>query len=309
MGSFISTSKFAILPFRSGKYSIGNIISFDKNSSDEEIIGTIVGSNCSHIQTEREPKDDEICILNEIYKRNPNIGFRFYNMFGPTVDLSFLLKLDNLRVLYLGSYTDVSNIEVLENLNLTSLYLSCFGIKNYAFLSKLVSTIQALSIDLEDKTYKMDINDILHMKDLKLLEIRNVKKGLDKIVEFKKLSKLLLRSIDIKDYSFLQDMNVKSLSLCFQKSEYFNTFGMNTSIEEIRLWRNPKLTDLSFLLQFPNLKRLIITDQSKINHIPDLTNLKKLEEVYFLYKDAEEIKKYFNSNVKIYSWYNPCDVD
>lgn len=239
----------------------------------------------------------------------PNIGFRFYNMFGPTVDLSYLLKLNNIRVLYLDSYTDVSNIAVLEKLNLTSLHLSCFGIKNYAFLSKLVSTIQALSIDLENKTYKMDINDILHMKDLKSLEIRNVKKGLDKIVEFKKLSNLLLRFIDIKDYSFLQDMNVKSLSLCFQKSEYFNTFGMNTSIEEIRLWRNPKLTNLGFLLQFSNLKRLIITDQSKINHIPDLTSLKKLEEVYFLYKDAEEIKKYFNSNVKIYPWYNPCDID
>lgn len=81
-------------------------------------------------------------------------------------------------------------------------------------------------------------------------------------MNFKYLNSLLLRSINIKDYSFLRNMNVKKLSLCFQKSEYFNTFGVNEKIEEINLWRNPKLTDLSFLLQFPNLKKLVITDQT-----------------------------------------------
>lgn len=308
MGSFMSTSQFVVLPFKGEKLEfLGNVISFDKNASDEEIINTIVNSNCDRIQTYSEPNEDEISILNEIYKKNPNIGFRFLN-YTPDVDISFLLKIYNLRTLYLDSSPSI-NIDVLEKMKLTTLSLSCFRVKDYSFLRNVDSSIKSLTIDLEDKTFKMDINDILHIENLETLKIRNVKKGLDKIVEFKNLNSLLFRSISIKDYSFLQEMNVRKLSLYFQKPEYFNTFGINEKIEVINLWRNPKLSDLSFLLQFPNLKKLIITDQTRITNIPDLTSLSKLEEVYFLCNKDPNLKNYFNKNVKIYTWYNPCDVE
>ena len=308
MGSFTSTSQFVVLPFKGKKLEcLGNVISFDKNASDEEIINTIVNSNCDRIQTYSEPNEDEISILNEIYKKNPNIGFTFLN-YTPDVDISFLLKIYNLRTLYLDSYASI-NIDVLEKMKLTTLSLSCFRVKDYSFLRNVDSSIKSLTIDLEDKTFKMDINDILHIENLETLKIRNVKKGLDKIVEFKNLNSLLFRSISIKDYSFLKEMNVRKLSLYFQKPEYFNTFGINEKIEVINLWRNPKLSDLSFLLQFPNLKKLIITDQTRITNIPDLTSLSKLEEVYFLCNKDPNLRNYFNKNVKIYTWYNPCDVE
>lgn len=308
MGSFMSTSQFVVLPFKGEKLEfLGNVISFDKNASDEEIINTIVNSNCDRIQTYSEPNEDEISILNEIYKKNPNIGFRFLN-YTPDVDISFLLKIYNLRTLYLDSSPSI-NIDVLEKMKLTTLSLSCFRVKDYSFLRNVDSSIKSLTIDLEDKTFKMDINDILHMENLETLKIRNVQKGLDKIVEFKNLNSLLLRSISIKDYSFLKEMNVRKLSLYFQKPEYFNTFGINEKIEVINLWRNPKLSDLSFLLQFPNLKKLIITDQTRITNIPDLTSLSKLEEVYFLCNKDPNLKNCFNKNVKIYTWYNPCDIE
>lgn len=310
MGSFISTSKFCELPFRGEKFiNFGNTISFDKKASDEEIITTIVNENCDRIQTTKEPTENEIYLLNEIYKKNPNIAFRMWTLFGPDVDISFLLKINNLRTLYLDIHTNIVDINVLSQIKLDELSLSCFSVKEYAFLKSVDSNIKSLSINLEDKTYKMDINDILHMKNLEKLGIRNVKKGLDKIIEFKNLKSLTLRSIDIKDYSFLNHMNVKKLTLFFQKSIYFNTFGINEQIEEISLARNPKLTDLSFLLQFPNLKKLIIKDQSKITTIPNLTSLTKLEEVYYFCNNDPNLKKSFNNNVKIYTWYNPCDIE
>jgi len=58
----------------------------------------------------------------------------------------------------------------------------------------------------------------------------------------------------------------------------------------------------------PNLKRLIIKDQSKINSIPDLTSLTKLEEVYYFCNNDPILKNHFNKNVKIYTWYNPADI-
>ena len=96
MGSFTSTSQFVSLPFKGKKLEfLGNVISFDKNASDEEIINTIVNSNCDRIQTYIEPNKEEIEILNEIYSLKPNIGFRFLVMYGPEVDISFLSKIHN----------------------------------------------------------------------------------------------------------------------------------------------------------------------------------------------------------------------
>ena len=154
----------------------------------------------------------------------------------------------------------------------------------------------------------MDIGDIAHMTALEYLGLRNVKRGLDKLSEFKNLKELYLRSVDVKDYGFLRDMNVKKIYLGIQNVSYFNTFGINEYIEEISLWMNRNLTDLSFLLQFPNLKRIIISGQKKVEIIPDLTGLSKLEEIYFLERDTEEVKKHCNPNVKVKSFYNPVDI-
>ncbi|MBQ9746656.1 MAG: hypothetical protein IJW21_07505, partial [Clostridia bacterium] len=57
-----------------------------------------------------------------------------------------------------------------------------------------------------------------------------------------------------------------------------------------------------------NLKRIIISNQKKVETIPDLTGLTELKEIYFLEKDAEEIKKHCNPNVKVCSRYNPVDI-
>ncbi len=314
MGFFVSSALFAELPLRrkdvSSLSKVFNIIEFGMEATDEEIINRLVTEDINRIQAQIIPSEKDIELLNKIYKIKPDLPFRFYGCYSKEdLNIDFLLKLDKVRVLSIEIYQPIKNIEILCKLNLKKLTIDCFNVKDYSFLKNINSNLKELTIDLEDKTYKMDINDILHMKHLEGLYIRNVKKGLDKIKEFKSLKSLLFRSINITDYSFLKEMNVRKLSLCFQKPEYFNTFGINENIEEIELWRNPKLTDLSFLLQFPNLKKVVINDQSKVEIIPDLRSLTKLKEIYFMDKKAVELEKLVSSNVKVYSYYNPCDLD
>lgn len=305
MGSYVSTAKFFELPFR----SLLNKNYFSLTASDDEIIHTLTNANLNHIQTTKEPTNEEINILNEIFRINPGITFRHYGLScSKDTDISYLSKLTNLRSLSLGLYCKINNIEVVEKLDLEHLSFSCFNLKDYSFLKNVSSSIRNLSIDLEDKTYKMDIHDILHMTELECLGIRNVKKGVDQLSKFKNLKELYLRSVDIEDYGFLKNMGVRKIYLSFQNAAYFNTFGVNESIEELSLWRNRNLTDLGFLLQFPNLKKIIISNQKKIDIIPDLTGLTKLQEIYFLEKDAETVKKHCNPDVKVHSYYNPVDI-
>ena len=308
MGSYVSSQNFFQLPFRGGTKNIFRKIVFDENASDEEIINTLLNSNLGRIQTTKEPMDDEINILNELFGINPDISFRHYNMFAGEEDISYLLGLPNLKSLSLELHSEIKNIEVIGQLDLEHLAFDCFSLKDYSFLKNASPSIKSLTVDLENKTYKMDIGDITHITALESLSIRNVKKGLDKLNEFKNLKELYLRSVDIKDYGFLRDMNVRKIYLGIQNVSYFNTFGINESIEEVSLWMNRNLTDLSFLLQFPNLKRIIISGQKKVETIPDLKGLSKLEEIYFLERDAEEVKKYCSPNVKVKSFYNPVDI-
>ncbi|MBQ8403882.1 MAG: hypothetical protein IJX55_05605 [Clostridia bacterium] len=308
MGSYVSTEKFFQLPIRGGSTTLFSEIFFDQNESDKEIINTLTNSNLGRIQTTKEPTEDEINILNEVFKINPNIAFRHYNMFAKEADISYLLKLTSLKSLSLELHSEITNVEVVNKLNLENLAFGCFSLKDYSFLKNASSSIKSLTIDLENKSYKMDIKDIVHITSLESLGIRNVKKGLDKLSELKNLKELYLRSVDIKDYGFLRNMDVRKIYLSFQNVSYFNTFGINESIEEVSLWMNKNLTDLNFLLQFPNLKRIIISNQKKVETIPDLTGLSNLEEIYFLEKDEDEIKKHCNPNVKIKSYYNPADI-
>lgn len=309
MGSYLSTSKFLELPFIKKRKSLTSSELILEKMNDKEIIKTVANSSINRIQTIKTPREEELYIINEILNINPNIAFRHYFGLGVEyADISYLLKLTHLKHLYLDLYCKIQNIDVIQKLDLESLTLSCFNIKEYSFLRNVSSKIKYLTIELKDKTYKMDINDILHLKELESLGLRNVKKGLDKLIHFQSLKELYLRSVSIKDYSFLQIMNVKKIYLGFQNVEYFNTFGINESIEEVSLWMNKKLTDLSFLLQFPNLKRVIISNQSKVEIIPNFKKLQNLEEIYFLDRNPEEIKKYCNYNVKVYSQYNPADI-
>ena len=304
MGTYVSTAKFFQLPFR----SILSKGAFAPTAKDETIIKALANADLSHIQTTKTPTHNELKILNEIFKINPDIAFRDYSLSSESVDVSYLSQLTNLKSLCLDIWGEIENIDVVEKLGLHYLSLNCFHQKDYSFLRNVSPSVKGLTVVLEDKTYKMDINDVLHMSELESLSIRNVKTGLDKLSELKNLKELYLRSIGIKDYGFLREMNVKKLYLSFQNVAYFNTFGRNEAIEEVSLWMNKNLTDLSFLLQFPSLKRIIISNQKKVETIPDLRELSSLEEFYFLDRDAEEIKNHCNPNVKVYTRYNPADI-
>ena len=89
MGSYVSTAKFFQLPFR----SVLHKDAFALTAKDETIIETLANANLSHIQTTKTPSNDELGILNAIFKINPDITFRHYSASSQGVDISYLSEL------------------------------------------------------------------------------------------------------------------------------------------------------------------------------------------------------------------------
>ena len=150
MGSYVSTSKFLELPFIKKRKSLTSSELILEKMNDKEIIETVANSNINHIQTTETPRKEELYIINEILKINPNIAFRHYFGFGVEyADISYLLKLNHLKHLYLDLYCKIQNIDVIQKLDLESLTLSCFNVKEYSFLRNVSSKIKYLTLELQ----------------------------------------------------------------------------------------------------------------------------------------------------------------
>ena len=132
MGSYVSTADFFQLPLRSTLHKNA----FSPSTSNEEIITALANAGLSHIQTTKTPSSNELYILDEIFRINPNIAFRDYSLCNKSVDISYLSQLTHLKSLHLDIWSEIENIDVLEKMNLDFLALSCFHVKDYGFFKK-----------------------------------------------------------------------------------------------------------------------------------------------------------------------------
>lgn len=309
MGGYVNSGIIFQLPIRGKGLPVNGQLFFDERDSDEKIIEAFVNSNLTQIQAIKPPTEDEIKILNEVFLKRPDIIFREYDsIFGfviKEIDVSYLAQLTNVKRLYLDIVCEFKNAECIANLELEQFALTSLYQQDYGFLRSIPTSVNNLVLELHEKNAKVDLNNVLHLTELKSLTLRNIKKGIDKISEFKKLEELSLRSISIKDYSFLADMPVKTLSMGFQNAEYFNTFGINEKIENLYFWRNKNLTDLNFLNNFPNLKCAVFRSQKQIKCDVDLTKLTHLEQLCFDEEVPDGIEIKCAPGTKIVEY---CDV-
>ena len=142
--------------------------------------------------------------------------FRLFHFINSNeVDISFLLKMPHLKRLRIDcidfkSNPERINFDVLTELNLRSLQLECFDLKNYEFIKNLSDKIEELCIiaDTMGAGVKFDCFWLLKYKRLNSLWLgKKAKKNLECISEMPSIKSLSLRGIKISDFSFLFQMN------------------------------------------------------------------------------------------------------
>lgn len=249
--------------------------------------------------------------IDQILSVRPDITFRFFHFINHhEIDISFLMNMPHVKRLKIDCIDFKSNpnridLSVLAELNLKSLYIECFDLRDYEFIQNLSDELEELSImaDTMGPGIRFDCTWLLKYKNLQTLWLgKKAKKNLEKINQLSKLKSLALRGIKLTDFSFLRKMNLEKLALLWNSNSNLHELAELKSLREIELWRINKLNDISFIGELTNLEIIKLQDLKHVTCFPDLSKHANLQRVFLINTgiNIKELPDYLQE--KVSSW-------
>lgn len=279
---------------------------------NEQVLNEIVNNkNLKWIQISGYLPDEAYQKIDQILSVRPDITFRLFHFLqNDEVDISFLMNMPHLRKLSIDcidfkNNPNRINLSVLEELNLKSLRIECFDLKDYEFVQNLSDELEELSImaDTTGAGVRFDCTWLLKYKNFQMLWLgKKAKKNIDRISQLSKLKSLSLRGIKLTDFSFLHQMSLEKLSLLWNSNNNLQELAKLKNLKEIELWRINKLSDISFIGELTNLEIIRLQDLKHVTYLPDLSKHTNLQRV-FLIDTGIDIKKLPNYlQEKVSNW-------
>ncbi|MBO4347030.1 MAG: hypothetical protein J5840_05260 [Lachnospiraceae bacterium] len=259
---------------------------------NDQVINEIVNNKkIKWIQIKDYLPDEAYKLIDTILSTRKELIFRlFWFSDYDEVDISFLLKMPHLERLQIDcihfkSNPERINFDVLTKLNLRSLRIECFDLKNYEFIKNLSDDLEELAImaDTMGAGVKFDCSWLLKYKQLNSLWLgKRAKKNLECISELPSIRSLSLRGMKITDFSFLLQMNLDKLALLWNSNADLHELSKLEHLKEIELWRINKLSDISFIKDLTELEVIKLQDLKHVNCLPDLSKHKNLQRVFLI---------------------------
>lgn len=289
MGAFICFTNHITI---ANKTSKGVLSQIGYEDIDDQVIKEIVNNEkIKWIQISHYLPDEAYQRIDDILSMRKDLIFRlFWFSDYDEVDISFLLKMPHLKRLQIDcidfrSNPERINFEVLTKLNLRSLRIECFDLKNYEFIKSLSDELEELAImaDTIGTGVKFDCSWLLKYKKLNSLRLgKKARKNLECISELPSIRSLSLRGIKISDFSFLLQMNLDKLALLWNSNADLHELSKLEYLKEIELWRINKLSDISFIEDMKELEVIRLQDLKHVNCLPDLSKHKNLQKIILI---------------------------
>lgn len=239
------------------------------------------------VQIIGEMPEEAYPVMDAIFERRSDLYFRIFNISADrTFDLSVLKLMPHLeRVRIDGNLKDNQNAVNIEELaalpNLKGLHLVLFDRRDYSFIKELPETLEELIINIDTMSGSGDFSCewLLRFPKLNFLWLgKNADRQLESIAQFPELRSLVLRGIEVKDYSFLKKIGLEKFAMMYCGGD-ISGIGELVTLKELRLWRISKLENIDFIRPLENLEVLKLRDLSNITALPDLSKLSKLREI------------------------------
>ncbi len=275
--------------------------------------------------------DKILAELNELcLEYDDNFSVRFYGHYQGSFDCKTLLKLPNIKALWLDSLMKADNLEVLAVLkNLTRLSLGVFELKETEILqAENLKNLKELIIG-ETRTKALNLQYLENYRDINLLAIIGHTKNIDVVGKLTELEYLGLNSISKVKLDFVNKLKkLKSLHFVLGGRENLDEIEEN-EIETLEIVRVRAFNSFKNISNFKKLKNLLIEDQKQFtslnfdkelsyltsfkllncktfNSLTGLENLKSLNNLRISNTDInfdEFIKQQFPKSLDIFAFY------
>lgn len=235
------------------------------------------------VQSSDETYSDKILSeLNDLcLGYDENFSVRFYGHYQGSFDCKTLLKLPNIKSLWIDCLLKADNLESLADLkNLKRLSLGVFELKDTEILR--FQNLQNLTelILGETRTKAFNLKYLENYSNLTLLINSGHTKNIDAIGTLESLEYLGLNSISKVSIGFINKLRkLKSLHFILGGRENIDEIGEN-EIETLEIIRVRSFNGIKNISNFKKLKNLVIEDQIQLaelnfdSEIPTLTDLK-----------------------------------
>lgn len=226
--------------------------------------------------------DKLLAELNELcLEYDDNFSIRFYGHHQGSFDGKTLLKLPNIKALWLDCLMKVDNLEVLTELKkLRRLSLGVFELKETEiFQADNLNNLKELIIG-ETRTKALNLQYLENYKNLNFLIINGHTKNIDVVGKRTELEYLGLNSISKVKLNFVNKLKrLKSLHFILGGRENLDEIEEN-EIETLEINRVRAFNSFKNISNFKKLKSLVIEDQIQLRdlyfdkEIPTLTDFK-----------------------------------
>lgn len=228
--------------------------------------------------------DRQLSILDGLCKKyNKDFGVRFYGHYSGAFDFKTLLKIPNVKCLYVDCLLEGDNVEVLGQLGyLDKLCLGVFEMKETEILNtdnlKNVSEL----IITETRTKALNLEYLKNFKNLKLLIIGEHRKNIESVGELSDLEFLSLNSVKKTPVNFVNRLKkLKTLKFILGGRENIQEIEEN-EIENLELVWVRGFNDLSNISKFKKIRTLHVEDNIQLPKIHFDTELKGLKDLKIL---------------------------
>lgn len=231
--------------------------------------------------SEKAYSDKILNILDSLCsKYDKNFGIRFYGHYSGFFDCNTLLKIPNVKCLYVDSLLKVENLPALSKLEkLEKLSIGIFELKETEILSfSNFKTLEEL-VCSETKTKALNLEYLKDYKNLNYLYIDGHSKNIEAIGGLDNLESLFLHAIKVPSVAFINKLKkVKYLTFRIGSRTSINEIEEN-EIEHLHMVQVRGFSDISAISKFSKLKSLVIEDQIQLNTMSFDKQLDQLEEI------------------------------
>jgi hypothetical protein len=257
-------------------------VEFDDSLSNSEISSLIGDERVRVLQTSEPVRSKTWVQLNgKFFSARPDVQLRVYGFYGSTCDLSFLSTMDNVQDFSADSLRRVHNIEAIALMqSLRRVGIGVFELEDFTFLARLRPDLESIYLGAT-RSKKPGLRPLERFSELKQLNIEGHRKDVEVVGSLRKIEDLTLRSISVKDFSFLRPLShLWSLDIKLGGSNDLRALADLENIKYLELWQVRGLAELGPISTLTGLQSLFLQSLPRVTSLPNLERLIRLRRVH-----------------------------